>query len=218
MHKAFAYALAIGYDYYLWLNDDSMLATGALDAMLSANATIRARAGAPGIVIGSMCDPESGRLNFGGGVFRWPRTWLNVRLVQPTDAPQPCQTMSGNCTLIPAEVARTVGNMDPAFEHGLGDYDYGFRATQRGVGLWIAAGTVGTSRSHPRVDLGSMSVRQRLRWYSSRNTLPPRSWALYCRRWAGPAWPVYWMLPYLKVALGPWLRMPFGRRATRTDN
>jgi GT2 family glycosyltransferase len=206
MHRAFAHATAIGYDDYLWLNDDTMLAPEAFTLMLEAEHAVRTRTGQAGIIVGSTRDPDSGRLNFGGGIIRAPRKWLDVALIEPTDVPQPCESMMGNCTMIPAEVAQRIGNIDTGYEHGLGDFDYGCRARQAGIGLWVAPGFVGTSKSHPKVDVATMAFTARLRWFGRRQMLPPRSWARFCRRWTGPLWPVHWAWPYLKVAVGPWVR------------
>ncbi len=45
--------------------------------------------------------------------------------------------MNGNFTLIPALVAGQLGNLDNAFRHQLGDFDYGLRATAAGIPVML---------------------------------------------------------------------------------
>ena len=51
--------------------------------------------------------------------------------------------MNGNFTLIPAFAARRLGNLDGAFRHQLGDFDYGLRAMKAGIPIIIAPGYFG---------------------------------------------------------------------------
>ncbi len=211
MHRAFAHAMASGYDGYLWLNDDTMLAPDALVLIARTDATVRSTDGAAGIIVGTVIDPESGELTFGGGELTGANRWLTVRLIAPGAAPRRCTMLQGNCLFVPSEIASRVGNIDPVYEHGLGDYDYGLRARALGVQLWVAPGIVGTSRRHRFVDHDRLPLRARLGRFTARQMLPPRSWAHFCRRWSGALWPVVWGWPYAKVIVAPWVRRLLGR-------
>lgn len=216
MHQAFAVALAQGYDGYLWLNDDTTLFEDGLERILAADASVRAVTGRPGILVGGTRDPVTKQLNYGGGTFGRPRDWLNTTLVRALEEPVSCETMTGNCVLIPRAVAERVGNLDWEFEHGLGDYDYGLRAQKLGVSLW-ALGVIGECKSHAFIDQSKRNLSARLSWMMARNQLPPRSWARFARRHAGFAWPLYFVWPYVKIAIGPLLiqagvRPPYAER------
>src|SRR5581483_12068316 len=50
MHRAFDIALRQGFDYYLWLNDDTLLTLDALSRLLSCEAQLRDRLRTPVIV------------------------------------------------------------------------------------------------------------------------------------------------------------------------
>jgi GT2 family glycosyltransferase len=60
-----------------------------------------------------------------------------------------CDTMHGKCVLIPRSVVQIVGNLDPAFVHYIGDWDYGLRTRQEGCTVWIAPGYLGTCSLNP---------------------------------------------------------------------
>lgn len=211
MHLAFETALRQGFDHYLWLNDDTMLQPGALARLLACESQLRLRphAGAAVIVAGSTVDAATGALTYGGE--RRASKWkpLGTVRVQPGDHPQRCDSMTGNIVLISADAACSVGNIDPLFEHAMGDTDYGFRAVARGVEVWIDAGVHGTCSDNPTQGTWrdpTQPLARRWRGMLSRKGLPWRSWLAMTRRHAGPLWPFYFVQPYAKVVLQGLLR------------
>jgi GT2 family glycosyltransferase len=212
MRRAFAAAMAGDYDYYLWMNDDTELDDGALAVLLDSERQLRERGHDAVIVAGSTRHPDTGELTYGGVVrpYRWRP--MRSELVEPGDTPRPCDTMNGNATLISRAVVRRVGNIDPAFVQQMGDFDYGLRARAAGCSVWIAPGTVGTCASHPTRRPGEQPLGEELRRLWSIKELTPRSWAVFCRRWAGRLWPLYWLSPYVRRGARLVLeRMPWRR-------
>ncbi|WP_340643434.1 glycosyltransferase family 2 protein [Phormidium pseudopriestleyi] len=109
MRVAFGEALKAYPDYYLWFNDDTDLYPNAVAKLLSTYQSLSDRGEGESIVVGATCDPETGKLTYGGMV---QSSWwhpLKFQLLQPTQDPQPCHTMNGNCVLIPQKVARLGG-------------------------------------------------------------------------------------------------------------
>lgn len=211
MHRAFEIAARQGFDFYLWLNDDTMLYPDALARLFDSAAALRERSGRPVIVVGSTVDEKTGRLTYGGErrAAWWRRTSF-VKL-QPRDEAQACASMNGNIVLIPAEAAARVGNLDPAFEHAMGDTDYALRANALGVGVWAAPGVHGTcghnSISNTFVD-PHLPLSRRWRHMLGRKGLPWRSWWVLTRRHAGPFWPLFFAWPYVRVVVGGFLSRP----------
>jgi GT2 family glycosyltransferase len=210
MRRAFAAAIAGDFDYYLWMNDDTCLEDGALARLLHTERELRER-GEVAIVAGSVRDPDTGVVTYGGVVrpYRWrPLKW---ELVEPADAPRPCETMNGNTVLISRAVVRRVGNLDPAFIQQMGDYDYGLRARAAGCSVWIAPGTIGTCAPNLKRGSDQRPLREELRQLWSVKELSPRPWAVFTRRWASHLWPMYWVSPYLRRGL----RLVLGRTPLR---
>jgi GT2 family glycosyltransferase len=197
MRLAFAGAVADGgFSHFLWLNDDTRLDHDAITRLLDASET------APtGIITGATRDPDDGQLTYGGVVRPFRRRPLRFVLVQPPEhGTREVETMNGNVVLIPAAVVARIGLLDPGFSHGMGDYDYGLRATRDGIPVLLASGTVGTCRRNPRT--GPLrSARAELRRLRQTKQLPPGEWARFARRWAGPAWPLYALSPYARRVL-----------------
>lgn len=201
MRLAFAHAQRRSPDAYLWLNDDTMLYPHAITRLTKVMDALE-QLGTTAIVTGSTCDHVSGGRSYGG--FRWSSGWLRhlVPVDPPASVPVPCDTMNGNCTLIPRRVAEEIGNLDPAFQHAFGDMDYGFRARAAGFSIYVAPGFVGSCSDNSRG--GTWRDRRvgfRKRWshLHSPKGSPYSEWRLYCKRHLGVLWPLYTVSPYVKT-------------------
>lgn len=201
MRTAFGAALQRRYDFYLWINDDTLLYPHALAGLLNAFGGLgddRA------ILVGSVRHPETGALTYGGLVrsSRWHP--FKYRRVPPAAAPRACEVMNGNCVLIPRAAAAATGNLDAGFTHAIGDFDYALRARRAGCSVWIAPGYAGTcARNAVEGTWGDRALPLRTRWakLTGPKGLPPREWMRFARRHAGRLWPLYGSLPYLRVVL-----------------
>lgn len=203
-HIAFKAAMDAGFDFYLWLNDDTLLDDDALGKLLDTLENDVVAAAAPSIVVGCTRDPESGQPTYGGVVRSSRLHPLKFRLAPPSSVPQCVDTMNGNCVLIPAAVAERVGNLDPAFAHSMGDFDYGLMARKAGCSIWTVPGTVGTCARNSTAGSWhdvSLPLHERWRKKSSPKGLPPAEWKTFARRHAGIGWPLYWSLPYIRLLL-----------------
>jgi GT2 family glycosyltransferase len=211
MRLAFQEAMERDYDYYIWLNDDTVLFQDALVNLVSTHQILESEGHACAIVVGSTKDAKTGHLTYGGYVRTSKFRPLNFTRIPPGDAPIPCDTMNGNCVLVPKTVVQKIGNLDASFTHALGDFDYALKAKKMGCSVWIAPDYVGLCSHNPIA--GSfrdqqLSVKARMKKMVSLKGLPPREWAIYARRYAGFFWPIYWASPYLRLL---W-------RAIRTSN
>jgi GT2 family glycosyltransferase len=203
MYTAWQVARQGNYDFYLWLNDDTRLCTDALARLLVCEQSLRSGNAAPVIVVGSTRDEKSGVLTYGGEVrSKYWRT--RFRKVGLAEHPQRCDSMTGNIVLVSPAAMKLVGNLDPAFEHAMGDTDYALRANRLGVPVWAAPGVFGVcSDNSTRGTFSDSNLPLRRRWKSmmSHKGLPWRSWLLFTRRHTGWFWPVYFCWPYVRVVV-----------------
>lgn len=207
---AFAEAMQSDYDYYLWLNNDTFLYPNALSKLLETCHKLRIQGEHRPLVAGSTCDPHTKTLTYGGVVRRSQWRPLKFDLVEPGEEAKRCDTINGNCVLIPREVAQVAGNLEPAFTHYAGDWDYGLRAGQQGCTVWIAPGYVGTcsqnykpgSEADSPIDLGEgvKKLTQPKGLSVKEQVLHPFSeWKVFAQRHAGLFWPIYWLIPYRRL-------------------
>ena len=204
MRTAFGAAMDAGADFYLWLNDDTRLYPNALRTLLSTHDQLTAGGKKDALVVGSVQDPESGNLTYGGMVRtgRWHP--FHFELLTPGDTAKQCDVMHGNCVLIPDSAARKIGNMDAGYSHAIGDIDYSLKASQNGIPVWIAPGFVGSCSTNPIkgswLDT-TLPLKQRWKQMSGPKGLPPSDWMLFAKKHAGFLWPLYGSLPYIRLVL-----------------
>ena len=205
MHLAFAEAMKHGYDYYLWLNDDTILEPNAFTYLLETHQLLSKRGYTDSIVVGSVKDPVTGEYTYGGRVRSTRKFSHTFEAVKPSQESQECDTMQGNITLIPNLVAEKVGNLDTAFTHQRGDLDYGLRARKLGCSIWVAPGYLGTcSQNSVRgswVDT-SLPIHKRLQKAFQVKGFPIKEWTIFTKRHSGPFWFIYWTFPYLRAVIG----------------
>lgn len=202
MRVAYAESQKQDYDYYLWLNDDAVLYENAFLALVNVHAADSESEFNSSIIVGSTCDPIKRELTYGG----WKKTssanpFRMVKVAPSAERPIECDTVNGNCVLVPREVKEKVGNLDSVFTHGMGDMDYGLRAKKAGCSIWIAPGYVGTSELNAAVGLFTDEALPLLvRWKRmvGPKGLPPKEWLVFTCRHAGWLWPLYWINPYVK--------------------
>jgi GT2 family glycosyltransferase len=204
MNRAFDAALLTGFDFYLWLNDDTMLQPDGLARLIASHEQLRLRSSTPVLLVGSTFDNATGRITYGGERRMSRLKPFRFERIQPTAAPQACDSITGNVVLISAEVAQRVGNIDPTFEHSMGDTDYALRARKLGVQVWVDAGVHGSCSDNSSAGTWcdfDQPLSRRWRDMMTRKGLPWRSWMTLTRRHAGPLWPIQFVLPYVKVVL-----------------
>lgn len=160
MHLAWQSAVKVReYDFYLWLNDDTILFKESLNVLIETSNKLVDKA----IVVGCTVD-EKNECSYGGR--------NKAGLICPNNEIEECTYFNGNIVLIPNYVFKKVGFNDAQFHHSLGDFDYGLRAKKMGIKSYIAPKALGVCNGHdtiakwcnPKVSFGS-------RWKAFRTPL-----------------------------------------------
>lgn len=128
-------------EYYLWLNDDTVLVDDAVARLVNVSVEQKNRC----IIVGSTID-GNGDLSYGGRKRNKKHTLITPLSEQVIG----CSTFNGNIVLIPSYVFNLVGFNDPYFHHSFGDIEYGLRASKHGIKSYIAPGFYGKcDRNNP---------------------------------------------------------------------
>jgi GT2 family glycosyltransferase len=208
MRAAIAAALSEAFDFYLLLNDDTILYRDAVATLLDTSTALERREFVGAIIVGSTEAPDRSGWTYGG--WRLGRgSPLHMERVAPASGPSPCDTFNANCVLVPAGAMRSLGNLDRAFTHSMGDLDLGLRARRAGIRSFVAPGFVGAcepNESHRRWKDDDVTVMAKWRRLLGPKGVPPREWLTFTARHAGPLWPLYYVNPYLKFWVGAALR------------
>ncbi|MFM2199534.1 MAG: hypothetical protein RLZZ505_2966 [Verrucomicrobiota bacterium] len=181
-------------DFYLLLNDDTLLLPHALAGLLGITSSPRDRV----IAVAAIRDPDRDEGTYGG-------IRIASGLVAATGDKEVCDTFNGNAVMIPDAVFRELGMLHDAYTHGMGDFDYGYQATRRGIKVMQSAEFLGECPRNPMEGSWrdrSLGRKKRLRILSSPKGLPFREWMTFNRRNAGWRWPLKTISPYVRVVLG----------------
>ena len=202
MRVAFAAAMVKGFDFYLWLNDDTIVYANALPSLLALANVEQQRQNKPAVIVGTTQDAPGGTPTYGG--LRRKSVWrpLTHTLVFAQTAPASCETMNGNCVLIPNEAAKRLGNLEASFVHSMGDIDYGLRASNAGFPLMVLPGYVGLCSHNPISNTfmdARLSLSQRWSKITGEKGLPMKQRYILVRRHGGWVWPFVYVWPYIKV-------------------
>lgn len=203
MHLAWSHAIEKGHDFYLWLNDDTLLSKDAIKSLLDVQKEMKTKTGKFGVSVGSTRD-GSGGVTYGGKKMVSRFKPLSFNTISPCDVPIPCDTMNGNCVLISKAAVKLLGNLDINYVHTMGDIDYGLRAKRAGIPLWVMAGFAGYCAHNVIVnslELGRLSVIKRLQTAMTEKKFPPKAWWTLCKRHGGLLGVAYWLSPYVKAIL-----------------
>jgi len=194
MRVAWSAAAATDPAYYLLLNDDTLLYPEALQDLLAICPTPETTA----IAVGAICDPHTGEWTYGGLQSDKP-------FIDNADSPRLCRTMNANCALVPRAVFKGIGMFLHAYQHAMGDMDYGLLASKRGIRVLETPAFIGECKRNSVAGTwrdNSLPRVERMKKLLSHKGLPPRAWLFYCRRNCGHEWVRYFITPYLRVLLG----------------
>ena len=206
------------FDYLLVFNDDVDLYPDALETVIAAARSLESEGCTAFAVAGALKNPETGALAYGGVVREnW---WHPLRFakIPPADSMQKCDTVNMNFTLISRAALDLIGFLSPEFVHKTADYDFGLRLCKAGGRVVLAPGYVGncaTNSEKGSVNEPGISVRQRWHRLTGVKGQPARMRAIYCRRHGGVLWPVYWVIPYIRVIFGSNLKRLMPAKPTR---
>lgn len=177
--------------YIVWLNDDSRLDGGALESLLN---ICEDRPDA--IVVGSMRDPDTGVVTY-GGLVRDGLHPLHFRTVTPSsDRVTNVKAMNGNLVVMRREVATVVGGIERRFAHGMADIEYALRAGRIETPTVVAPGFFGTCARNPL----EPSTPFRKSWQNfvgPKGPGHPASLRLLLHAAAPKTWPFWWAATYL---------------------
>ncbi len=144
MRNTWKNALSFNADYYLLLNDDTLLVETAIASLIDCSNYAKSKGSKPAICIGSTVDHETGKISYGGRKLHDKNSWGNDAFVFSETEYIYCDVANANILLVPAEIVKHIGILSENFTHGLADYDYTLKAKKAGYGLVVAPGFLGT--------------------------------------------------------------------------
>ncbi len=183
----------------LMVNDDVEFYPGVIDALIKRMDEVKADA-----VVGACIDSQ-GRQSY-GGVRLKSKHFAKFELIPPAAEPVQCDTFNCNCVMVRYDCFIRCGNLDAAYSHSLGDYDYGLRLKRYGrivinsedyVGVCDDNAVEGSWRDK---SLGRIA---RLKLKESEKGLPASDWYHFVVKNYGVLPAIYHSItPYVRIMIG----------------
>jgi GT2 family glycosyltransferase len=182
MRNTWRKALPYNPDYFLLLNDDTLLYPAAISELLQSAQKSIDETGLDAICIGSTVDPETGKPSYGGRKLASKRSWSSYLIHSDTDYLH-CDLAHANILLVPSPVVDKIGILSEAYTHGLADYDYTLKARKAGIDMLITPGFLGTCvddhghnwKSH------DVSLKERIKYLKSPKGLAYKEYLSFIR-------------------------------------
>jgi GT2 family glycosyltransferase len=196
MRFTWAQALAHKPNYYLLLNDDTMLYDRAIASLL----TTAHQAGATAICIGSTVDVETGKQSYGGSRITATGKWKST-MVEAGNEATTCDFANANIMLVPSAVVDRIGILYDGYTHSLADYDYTLQAKKAGFEVLIAPGFLGACKDDHGNNWKSQksSLKERIQYLKSPKGLAYSEYLLFIKRHFPSSYPAAFCKLWLKT-------------------
>ncbi len=191
-----AAAKAKDYDYYFWLNDDTVVYTHVLCVLLMAAEKTDNKAN----IVGATLSCDNSRQTYGG---------RNKKkcLIKPNGELCHVDFFNGNIVLVPREIFKRLGTMDPIFHHSFGDFDYGLRAIKAEFENYQVGNYLGECDCHSTLNAWcnpKVTLKKRWRAMHRPNGMPPREMFIFEQRHRGLLVAVFHYFTIHLRCLFPW--------------
>lgn len=187
------------YDFVLLLNDDVIFHPGAISRLIDDLGDEQA------IMAGVTAD-QNGEYTY-GGILRRSKWRPKFRHVMSENEKIKCDTFNANCVLIPIAIFMELDNIDNTYVHGLGDYDYGFSASRKGVTIYASNFFVGLCEfDHDKKNTWEdpqLSRKKRLQLKETSLGHPGKIWFYFLKKnYSLFTAVLYTINDYMKILLG----------------
>jgi GT2 family glycosyltransferase len=184
------------FDYFLWLNDDTIMDKDALMVLLETDEIVRRQNELRLITAACRSSETSIDFSYGG------RTDLGK--VIPNGEIQECKYINGNLVLIPKTLFSKLGYLSDIYTHGIGDNDYGLRCIVAGGKCYTTSRYIAVcppNEGIPGWCNPTVSLRKRWQLLHSPRGLNIREYNQFRKRFWGKKWMLFAVKAYIKTII-----------------
>lgn len=176
MRKAIAYAKNLPeYDYYMLINDDVDFYDSIIEQMITEMQNGNK------ILVGATCD-SNGNYSYGG--VRYIDSGIKYKKVELASK-EVCHTFNANCVLIPKSIFMEADNIDEAYIHTLGDFDFGLSLYKKGYEIKMFSNYVGVCNANLIEGTwqdNSLSIIERIKKKEQPKGAPFKQWFYFLNK------------------------------------
>lgn len=166
-----------GYDYFLFLNDDTYVNNNWIDDFKECVELTHEDT----IIVCNVCDPITGKRTYAGDKIR--KFPFKVTFLQPIGKPQYISYSGANLMFIPRKIVERVGFFPNIYIHGIADLDYCLRVQKYGFKVMMTSRFCGYCESDHGIptnkDMGEMSLKERYLWLMSPKGKSAKQWIFF---------------------------------------
>jgi GT2 family glycosyltransferase len=140
MRNSWSMALTSDPDYYLLLNDDTVLRGDCIVSLLKYYEIHPA--GHADITIGSTMDAQTKEVSYGGHKLYNKNSVTHFSVSSETEYLE-CDLANANIMMVPRETVKRIGILSSDFTHSIADFDYTLRAGEAGMKVIVVPGILG---------------------------------------------------------------------------
>jgi GT2 family glycosyltransferase len=140
MRNSWTMALDSDPDYYLLLNDDTVLVDDCIARLLEYYKL--PSAGVADITIGSTKDLKTNEVSYGGHKLYKKDSVTHYSVSSETEYVE-CDLANANIMMVPRETVKRIGILSSSFTHSIADFDYTLRAGKEGMKVIVVPGILG---------------------------------------------------------------------------
>jgi GT2 family glycosyltransferase len=187
-----------GYDYCLLFNDDVNFYDHCIEYLAGKRNDV--------VWVGPT-GSDHGNHIYSGINRKGKHTPKYTHLLAETEEGVPCETLNGNCVLVPWHIFMASPNIPEVYHHSFGDYEYGFGITRAGYQIMVPDRIIGICNDDTKKENSwndpRLSRIERIRKKESVKGLPFKEYFYYLHHnfSLGTAI-VYSITPYVKILLG----------------
>ncbi len=165
------------YDYFLFLNDDTMVNDNLVSDFKECHEFAKGQA----IISGAICSAQTGKRTYTGFVIetKFP---FKSHLVEATGSPRYIDYSGANVMFIPKCIVDQVGFFPQIYVHGIADIDYCMRAKKKGFKEIMTPHYVGVcemNKGMTQINLKKYSIRQRYNYLFSPKGKSTKQWLYF---------------------------------------
>ena len=142
MRNSWNEALKQQFDFYLLLNDDTLLTKNTICTLVNSYQTIYAEKNTEAIIIGSTSEFGESKISYGGKKLTSRYDIKYATAFSETEILE-CGMGNANIMLVPHAIVNKIGILSSVYTHGIADYDYTLQARRNKFGVYVAPGILG---------------------------------------------------------------------------
>jgi len=201
MIKSWKEAIKKDFDFYLLLNDDTILFDDFFDVIFDTHHKCLDKYEMGGVYVGSTKDSHTQEISYGGAVIisKLKYTFSKIR---PDGNIHECDLGNANIMMVSKNVVDKVGILSEGYAHGAADFDYTLKSKKKGIPVLVATEYCGyCTNDHKDMyhNFDKKSLKERIDYLYSPTGIAFKSRLRFMRKFFPVRYPFFFIIGWVKV-------------------